>query len=285
MKKAETNLECPVPDQNDQERRSLEKIPIISLAGVSKLFPTRAGTNVVALRDVTFDIQADQFVTLVGPSGCGKSTLLKLIAGIMPVSSGKIRFHGQPLAQPSRKIGMVFQRPVLLPWRSVLGNILFPIQMLGWPVERYRETADRLIELVGLRGFEKALPNELSGGMQQRVSICRALIYDPEVLLMDEPFGALDAMTREELSVELLRIWTEKRKTVVFVTHSISEAVLLADRVIVMTARPGRVVLDLPIELARPRTITSELTSQFNAAVLTIREAIYAKHAGSTCVG
>lgn len=285
MKEAETNPECPVSDQNDEERPSLEKTPIISLAGVGKLFPTRARTNVVALRDVTFDIQPDQFVTLVGPSGCGKSTLLKLIAGIMPVSSGEVRFHGQRLEQPSRKIGMVFQRPVLLPWRSVLGNILFPIQMLGWPIQSYRETADRLIELVGLRGFEKALPNELSGGMQQRVSICRALIYDPEVLLMDEPFGALDAMTREELSVELLRIWTEKRKTVVFVTHSISEAVLLADRVIVMTARPGRVVMDLPIELARPRTIATELTSQFNAYVRMVREAIYAKHASSTCAG
>jgi NitT/TauT family transport system ATP-binding protein len=253
------------------------------LTGIAKLFPTRAGTSVVALRDVTFDIQPDQFVTLVGPSGCGKSTLLKLIAGIMPVSSGEVRFHGQRLEQPSRKIGMVFQRPVLLPWRSVLGNILFPIQMLGWPVETYRETADRLIELVGLQGFEKALPNELSGGMQQRVSLCRALIYDPEVLLMDEPFGALDAMTREDLSVELLRIWTERRKTVVFVTHSINEAVLLADRVIVMTARPGRVVMDIQIELPRPRTLSTELTSQFNAYVRMIREAIYAERAGGTC--
>jgi NitT/TauT family transport system ATP-binding protein len=155
--------------------------------------------------------------------------------------------------------------------------------MLGWPVETYRETADRLIELVGLQGFEKALPNELSGGMQQRVSLCRALIYDPEVLLMDEPFGALDAMTREDLSVELLRIWTERRKTVVFVTHSINEAVLLADRVIVMTARPGRVVMDIQIELPRPRTLSTELTSQFNAYVRMIREAIYAERAGGTC--
>jgi NitT/TauT family transport system ATP-binding protein len=283
MKTAERKLECPVPNPADLERPSLEKIPIISLTGIAKLFPTRAGTSVVALRDVTFDIQPDQFVTLVGPSGCGKSTLLKLIAGIMPVSSGEVRFHGRRLEQPSRKIGMVFQRPVLLPWRSVLGNILFPIQMLGWPVETYRETADRLIELVGLQGFEKALPNELSGGMQQRVSLCRALIYDPEVLLMDEPFGALDAMTREDLSVELLRIWTERRKTVVFVTHSINEAVLLADRVIVMTARPGRVVMDIQIELPRPRTLSTELTSQFNAYVRMIREAIYAERAGGTC--
>jgi NitT/TauT family transport system ATP-binding protein len=256
---------------------SLEQAPIISLTGVSKHFATRAKTNIVALRDVTFDIPRDQFVTLVGPSGCGKSTLLKLIAGITALSNGEVRLNGRRLEKPSRKIGMVFQRPVLLPWRSVLDNVLFPIQMLGWPVQAHRDAAERLIELVGLRGFEKALPNELSGGMQQRVSICRALIYDPEVLLMDEPFGALDAMTREDLSVELLRIWTERRKTVIFVTHSISEAVLLADRVMVMTARPGRIVMDLQIALPRPRSLSTESTSEFNTYVQKIRDAIYAE--------
>jgi NitT/TauT family transport system ATP-binding protein len=155
--------------------------------------------------------------------------------------------------------------------------VLFPIEMLGWSVQAYRDTAKRLIELVGLRGFENALPNELSGGMQQRASICRALIYDPEMLLMDEPFGALDAMTREDLSMELLRIWTERRKTVVFVTHSINEAVLLADRVLVMTARPGRVVMDVPITLPRPRSLSTEFTSEFKDYVQMIRNAIYAE--------
>jgi NitT/TauT family transport system ATP-binding protein len=252
-------------------------MPLVSLFGVSKQFATRAGIDIVALRDITLTIPRDQFVTLVGPSGCGKSTALKLIGGITPPSEGEVRLNGQRLERPSRKIGMVFQRPVLLPWRNVVDNVLFPIEMLGWSVQAYRDTAKRLIELVGLRGFENALPNELSGGMQQRASICRALIYDPEMLLMDEPFGALDAMTREDLSMELLRIWTERRKTVVFVTHSINEAVLLADRVLVMTARPGRVVMDVPITLPRPRSLSTEFTSEFKDYVQMIRNAIYAE--------
>jgi NitT/TauT family transport system ATP-binding protein len=174
----------------------------------------------------------------------------------------------------------VFQRPVLLPWRSVLDNILFPIQMLGWSIPQYLDEAHRLIELVGLQGFEKALPRELSGGMQQRVSICRALIYNPRLLLMDEPFGALDAMTREDLSIEVMRIWTERRKTVVFVTHSINEAILLADRVIVMTARPGRVVMDVPIDLPRPRDLATEFMPRFKEYSDLIRGAIYAERKG-----
>jgi NitT/TauT family transport system ATP-binding protein len=248
---------------------------IMSLAGVTKRFNTRASDSVLALDNVALDIQRNQFVTLVGPSGCGKSTLLKIISGIIPSTEGTIQFDGKPLTKPSREIGLVFQRPVLLPWRSVIENILFPIEMLGWDVEKYREEAQRLIELVGLRGFEKALPNELSGGMQQRVSICRALVYDPKMLMMDEPFGALDAMTREDLSIELLRIWTERKKTVIFVTHSIPEAVLLADRVVIMAARPGRVLMDLPVDLPRPRSLETDRLPEFQDLVHTIREAIY----------
>jgi len=251
--------------------------PIISVQGINKRFVTRAGSTVLALDNVSVDIEANQFVTLVGPSGCGKSTLLKIISGVIPPSEGSLSLDGQPLTRPSRKLGMVFQRPILLPWRSVLDNVLFPIEMLGWPVEKYRDEAYRLINFVGLGGFEKALPRELSGGMQQRVAICRALIYDPQVLLMDEPFGALDAMTREDLSVELLRIWTERKKTVLFVTHSISEAVLLADRVIIMTARPGRVVKDLTVDLPRPRTLDTERLPAFQDLVHTVRQAIYAE--------
>lgn len=260
---------------NESVRSPAESM--ISLEGVTKRFITRAGDSVLALDKVALDIGRDQFVTLVGPSGCGKSTLLKIVSGIIPPTEGRVRLGGEVLERPSRKIGMVFQRPVLLPWRSVLDNVLFPIEMLGWPVARYREEASRLIQLVGLQGFEKALPNELSGGMQQRVSICRALIYDPQVLMMDEPFGALDAMTREDLSVELLRIWTERKKTVLFVTHSINESVLLADRVIIMTARPGRVVMDLPVNLPRPRTLETERTPEFQNLVHTVRTAIYAE--------
>jgi NitT/TauT family transport system ATP-binding protein len=248
---------------------------IMSLDGVTKRFATRAKDSVLALDNVSLNIGRNQFVTLVGPSGCGKSTLLKVISGIISPSSGDIQFDGRRLVKPSRQIGMVFQRPVLLPWRSVVENILFPIEMLGWNVAEYREEVMRLIEFVGLRGFENALPNELSGGMQQRVSICRALVYDPKMLMMDEPFGALDAMTREDLSVELLRIWTERKKTVIFVTHSIPEAVLLADRVVIMAARPGRILMDFPVNLPRPRSLETERLPEFQDLVHTIREAIY----------
>jgi NitT/TauT family transport system ATP-binding protein len=235
---------------------------------------------VLALDKVRLDIPRNQFITIVGPSGCGKSTLLKIISGIIAPTGGTVRFDGKPLTKSSRQIGMVFQRPVLLPWRSVLENVLFPIEMLGWDVAKYRDEALRMIESVGLGGFERALPNELSGGMQQRVAICRALIYDPQMLMMDEPFGALDAMTREDLSVELLRIWTERKKTVVFVTHSIPEAVLLADRVVIMAARPGRVLMDLPVNLPRPRSLETERASEFQDMVHTIRGAIYSQRKG-----
>jgi NitT/TauT family transport system ATP-binding protein len=256
--------------------------PLISLKGVTKRFAARSGDDVLALKEVSLDIPRDQFVTLVGPSGCGKSTLMKLIGGLTAPSDGVVKLDGHALVRPSRDVGMVFQRPVLLPWRSVLDNILFPIQMLGWSIPQYLDEAHRLIELVGLQGFEKALPRELSGGMQQRVSICRALIYNPRLLLMDEPFGALDAMTREDLSIEVMRIWTERRKTVVFVTHSINEAILLADRVIVMTARPGRVVMDVPIDLPRPRDLATEFMPRFKEYSDLIRGAIYAERKGRT---
>jgi len=251
--------------------------PLLRIEQVSKHFGKRAGGEVVALKSVTLDVERDQFVSLVGPSGCGKTTLMKLIGGLIPASDGKVWLDGQHVSRSSRTIGMVFQRAILLPWRSVLDNVLFPIEMLGWSTRDYRDEAMRLIELVGLRGFENARPNELSGGMQQRVSICRALVYDPQILLMDEPFGALDAMTREDLSMELLRIWTEKKKTIIFVTHSIPEAVLLSDRVVVMTARPGRVVEDVKIDLPRPRTMDTESLPQFSAYVSAIRKMISQK--------
>jgi len=243
---------------------------------LSKRYGTRAGPDMLALSGVDIEVAHDEFVTLVGPSGCGKSTLLKLFGGVIRPSEGVLSFDGRPLEQPSRNIGMVFQRPVLLPWRSVLGNILFPVEMLGYRVADYRDEAKRLIELVGLAGFERARPDELSGGMQQRVSICRALVYDPKILLMDEPFAALDAMTREELGVELLDIWTKRKKTIVFVTHSIPEAVLLADRVVVMTPRPGRIVREITVRLPRPRSLAMEFTPEFKEHVETIRALIYA---------
>ncbi len=248
---------------------------LLAARGLAKRYATRAGSDVLALSGVDIDIAPDEFVTLVGPSGCGKSTLLKLFGGLIQPSEGMLSFDGRPLERPSRSIGMVFQRPVLLPWRSVLGNILFPVEMLGWRLGDYLEEAKRLIALVGLAGFERARPDELSGGMQQRVSICRALVYDPKILLMDEPFAALDAMTREEFGVELLDIWTKRRKTIVFVTHSIPEAVLLADRVVVMTPRPGRIVREIAVRLPRPRSLAMEFTPEFKEHVETIRALIH----------
>ena len=196
-----------------------------------------------------------EFVALVGPSGCGKSTLLKLVSGLIPPSGGVIRVNRQPVRGPTASIGIVFQNPLLMAWRSTLRNVLLQIEIRGLPVADYRATAQELIELVGLEGFEDAYPHQLSGGMQQRVGLCRALIHDPDLLLMDEPFGALDALTREQMNAELQRIWMDRRKTVLFITHSISEAVYLADRVLVMSPRPGRIVGEINVDLPRPRTV------------------------------
>ena len=214
---------------------------------------------VEALRDISLQIREGEFVALVGPSGCGKSTLMRAIAGLRPVTSGRILVDGVPVDKPIPKVGMVFQAALLLKWRSVLDNVLLPVELSGGNPAQYRERAHALLKMVGLGDFANKRPGELSGGMQQRASLCRALILDPPILLMDEPFGALDAMTRDEMNIELLRIWGEsssggQRKTIVFVTHSIPEAVFLADRVVVMSPRPGRVANIRQVDIARPRT-------------------------------
>lgn len=246
-----------------------------AIEGVGKTYPTRSGDEVLALADVTFDVADNEFVTLVGPSGCGKTTLLKMLAGLVPSSRGVIRMDGRPITGPSPQIGLVFQTAVLMPWRTVLDNILLPVEILRLDRAACTARALELLELVGLKGFERSYQRELSGGMQQRVSLCRALITNPRVLLMDEPFAALDAMTREALSFELLRIWDAHRKTVVFVTHSIPEAVLLADRVVVMTPRPGRVTEILSVDLPRPRTNDMAFHPRFKACSDRIRELIF----------
>jgi NitT/TauT family transport system ATP-binding protein len=247
---------------------------MIELDGVSMVYGSRGRGAVTALDDLNVRVDEGEFVTLVGPSGCGKSTILKLVAGLLQASAGQVKIHGQSVRGPRREMGFVFQTPVLLPWRTVRDNVLLPIEMLGQPVKEHVAAADALLEKVGLGGFEKAHAWELSGGMQQRVGICRALIHDPEVLLMDEPFAALDAMTRETIGLELMRIWEERRKTVLFVTHSIPEAVLLADRVVVMTPRPGRIASVIPIDLPRPRTVEMEYDERFKEAALEIRALI-----------
>jgi len=230
---------------------------------------------VSAIAEVSFGVRENEFVTLVGPSGCGKSTLLKLVSGLIPVTGGTIHVREQLVREPFSDVGFVFQHPVLLPWRTVLGNILFSIEMLGKKEGEFVDQARDLIKLAGLEGFENKYPRELSGGMQQRVAICRALIHDPSLLLMDEPFGALDAMTREEMSFELLRIWEERRKTILFVTHSIPEAILLADRVVVMTPRPGKIERIFEIDLPRPRVYEMEFNERFKALNSEIRSLIF----------
>jgi len=227
---------------------------MISIENVNFIYPSQRG-NVQALSNVSLGADAGEFVSLVGPSGCGKSTLLKIIAGLMAPSSGTVRVNDEVVKGSNGSIGVVFQSPLLMPWRTVLQNVLLQIDIRGLPKSDYRERAINLINLVGLAGFENSYPYELSGGMQQRVGLCRALIHDPDILLMDEPFGALDAMTREQMNAELQRVWMQRRKTVLFITHSITEAIYLGDRVVVMSARPGRVLADFKIEFERPRAI------------------------------
>jgi NitT/TauT family transport system ATP-binding protein len=244
--------------------------PLIAVNGVSRVF-TSGAKAVTALERISFEIEAGNFVSIVGPSGCGKSTLLKIIAGLLLASSGNVSVNGTRVERPLENVGMVFQAPVLLKWRSVLGNILLPVEFAKLDLTVYRDKAEALIKLVGLAGFEEMFPHQLSGGMQQRASLCRALVTDPQLLLMDEPFGALDAMTRDELDLELLRIWEERKKTVLFVTHSIQEAVFLSDQVFVMSARPGRLLEKISIHLPRPRTLEMMSSSAFGEYTLRIR--------------
>jgi NitT/TauT family transport system ATP-binding protein len=247
----------------------------ILVENLQKEYVTRSGERVLALENITLSVAENEFITVVGKSGCGKSTLLKIIAGIIPLSKGGVDIDGTPVKGPRKGVGMVFQNSVLLPWRTVWDNIMFPIQIMKRPESDYQEKAKHLICLAGLEGFENKMPRELSGGMQQRVSICRALVFDPTILLMDEPFGALDAMTREELGQELTHICQNERKTVLFVTHSISEAVFLGDRVIVMSRRPGRVAKIVEVKLPRPRSIDMQFTEVFKGYASDIRETIY----------
>jgi NitT/TauT family transport system ATP-binding protein len=248
---------------------------MIAVKRLSKRFGTSA-SPVVALSEIDFSVNEGELVVVVGPSGCGKSTLLRILAGLLPQSEGEASLRGTPITGPRRDIGVVFQAPVLFPWRSVLGNALLPVDVQRLGRDRMRVRAMELLKLVGLEGFEHRYPWELSGGMQQRVALVRALIHDPALLLMDEPFGALDAMTRESMNQELQRIWMERRKTVLFITHSIGEAVYLADRVLVMTPRPGRIADVLKIDLPRPRGLEVMNTPEFGAYVKRIRTGLNA---------
>lgn len=231
---------------------------VIDLNTVTQTFVSRDGSPVTALQGVDLHLRRHEFVSLIGPSGCGKSTILRLIAGLLRPTSGEVSIFGMPVTEPRDEIGIVFQKPTLLPWLSVLDNITFPMRHKYGRVDaRDQARARELLAMIGLGDFGHKRPDELSGGMQQRVSIARSLLHDPDILLMDEPFSALDALTRDEMSFELLRIWNERPKTVVFVTHSIQEALLLSDRIVVMSARPGRVADIIDVPLPRPRNLAT----------------------------
>ncbi len=237
--------------------------PFIHLRGVTKVY-RRGKQEHLAISDATFDVMPGELVSLVGPSGCGKSTLLKILAGLHPHDEGEVRIgSAEHSFDPSRDVGMVFQAPLLLKWRRILENVLLPAEILGLPMIEARERAKGLLALVGLTGYEDKYPYELSGGMQQRAAIARALVHDPKLVLMDEPFGALDAMTREKMNLELLRIWQEAKKTIVFVTHGISEAVFLGTRVVVLSAGPAKMADNFAIDLPRPRTLDMKTQERF----------------------
>lgn len=250
----------------------------LDLRAAAKHYPVPGGV-LTAFEDISVSVDSGEFVALVGPSGCGKSSLLRIVAGLAELSSGTCAVAGEPMSGPRRDIGIVFQSPLLFSWRTVLENVLIPVDVQKLGRDRCLPAARKLLELVGLADFENTYPHALSGGMQQRVGIARALVNDPTILLMDEPFGALDAMTREHMNVELQRLWMERKKTILFITHSIAEAVFLADRVVVMTPRPGRVAEICDIDLPRPRSLEAMTEPAFGHYVRHIRS-FFGSHGG-----
>ncbi|MBF6595036.1 MAG: ABC transporter ATP-binding protein [Thermaceae bacterium] len=249
---------------------------LVSVQGVSMVF--QAGT--VALKEASLEIGSGEFISLIGPSGCGKTTLLRLLADLIQPTSGAIRVGGKTPqeARKSRAYGYVFQAPTLMEWRTVLQNVMLPLEVMGFSPTERRSRAEKMLTLVGLEKFAKNYPWQLSGGMQQRVSIARALAFDPQLLFMDEPFGALDEITRENLNLELLRLWRETRKTIIFVTHSIPEAVFLSTRIVVMTPRPGKIETVIPVDLPQPRGFETRETARFFEIATQVREALRKGH-------
>jgi len=255
-----------------------EPAPTVQFSGVGQVFRDGKGGAVTALDDLSFSIAPREFVAVLGPSGCGKSTLLRQIAGLLQPTSGTVEIYGLKVTEPRDEIGIVFQKPTLLPWFNVRENIVFPMRhKYGRVTKEEYARADFLLQLVGLSEFWQKMPDQLSGGMQQRVAIARALLLDPDILLMDEPFSALDALTRDEMSFELLRIWADRPKAVLFITHSIPEALLLADRIVVMSARPGRVREIIEVDLPRPRSMRTFEERRFSELSNHIRQQLFAR--------
>jgi len=236
----------------------------VSVEGVRKIFNPGRRHEVEAVAPTSFAVKSGEFVSLLGPSGCGKSTLVMMVAGLDRPSEGRITVAGRTMTAPRAETGIMFQDPTLLPWKSALENVLFPFRAMNKPIGPHVVRAKELLDAVGLAGFHDHKPRQLSGGMRQRVAICRALVYEPDLLLMDEPFSALDAITRDEMNLVLMKMWEEHHRTAIFVTHSIREAVYLSDRVLVMSQRPGRIVADVRIPFARPRRLEIEETAEFN---------------------
>jgi NitT/TauT family transport system ATP-binding protein len=248
---------------------------VLQLHSVALTYEDAKGEPVLALKGVEVDVRDNEFLVVLGPSGCGKSTLLKVMVGLLRPSEGRVLHRGAEVRDTLQDVGMVYQNPLLLPWRSVLDNVLLPVEILRWDRRQYEPIARKILDTVGLTGFVDKMPRQLSGGMQQRVGICRALITDPSLLLMDEPFAALDALTRDEMARELAHLWERRKKTVVFVTHSIPEAVLLADRILVMSPRPGRIERVIDVDLPRPRADGRKLGAAFEDYVDSIRDIIF----------
>ena len=247
--------------------------PILEAKELTKSFPNGSG-DLVAVENINLDLESQEFLCVVGPSGCGKTTLLKLLAGLQKPTKGEVIFEGQQITRPRRRIGFVFQDANLMPWRTVRDNIALPLELQDYSIEDIHLHTQTLINLVGLESFENSFPRDLSGGMAQRVAIARALIHQPDILLLDEPFGSLDALTRERMGSELMRIWQAQKVSILMVTHSISEAVFLSDRIIVLSPRPGTVRLDIRNHLPRPRTLSMTYTEAFGELASSVREAI-----------
>jgi NitT/TauT family transport system ATP-binding protein len=250
---------------------SAQATEFVRIKNVDKIYKTR-NRALNAVDGVSLDLREGEFVSIVGPSGCGKSTLMMMVAGLVSVSAGEISIKGEAVRKPYIDAGVIFQRDALLEWRTVLNNVLLQIDVRGEPRSKYEPAARALLQRVGLAGFENSYPWELSGGMRQRVALCRGLIHDPKLLLLDEPFGALDALTREQMNLDLQRIWLENRKTMLFITHSIWEAIFLADRVAVMSPRPGRIATIIDIDLPRPRRLSVRESKQFGSYAAQVRE-------------
>jgi len=262
-------------DKKNRKENNRPKV-YVSMSHLSKIYFARHG-DCHALDDVSFDIRKGEFVVVVGPSGCGKSTLLMITAGLIPKTEGVVEIEGRPVEGPQTNVGIVFQSPTLLEWRTSMKNVMLQVEMRELKGDKHKWHALELLESVGLKGFENKYPFELSGGMRQRVSICRALVHDPPLLLMDEPFGALDALTREQMRIDVGKLLLKKRKTVLFITHSIQEAVILADRIIVMTPRPGKVDRIINIDLSRPRDLKIQGSTKFLEYCKTIKDIFLSK--------